>query len=127
MLWLLLIQAMSSRPPACEQPALHECTAGARAADEGPPLTLTMARSVTQGIANGRTIASTEWDCEVQIIGRGKTVKAQHHSDDLHFNLRPGSYVVRLDACFGCAMDVPVTIAKGKATVVEARCHTQGK
>lgn len=127
MLWLLLIQQMSTRPPACAQPALRECSAGARTLEEGPPLTLTMGQSVTQGIANGKTIGETEWDCEVQIIGRGKTIKAQHHSDDLHFNLEPGSYVVRLDSCFGCAMDVPVTIAKRKATVVEARCHTQGK
>ena len=127
MLWLLLIQSMASRPPACEEPSLRTCSADVRLVQDGPPLTVHLGQSVTQGIANGRTIAETEWECEVSVIGRGKVIKAQHHADDLHFNLKPGSYVVRLDACFGCARDVPVTIAKGKPVLVQAGCHTQAK
>ncbi len=127
MLWLLLIQSLAARPDPCPEQALRECRADVRTNDGSPALTLTMSQSVTQGIANGKTFDEPYWDCEVLVIGGGKTRKAQHHADDLKFDLKPGAYVVRLDSCFGCAKDVPVTIAKGKATVVQASCHTQGK
>ena len=127
MLWLLLIEAMSTRPPACKAEGPRECSADVRTIDAGSGLTLTMGQSFTQGIANGKTLGEPEWDCDVLVIGGGKTRKATHHADDLHWALKPGSYVVRLDACFGCAQDVPVTIAKDKTTVLSARCHTQGK
>ena len=127
MLWLLLIQSMSSRPVVCKDEGPRECHADVRTVDSGSGLTVTMAQSITQGIANGKTFGEPYWDCDVLVIGGGKTRKATHHADDLHWSLKPGSYVVRLDACFGCAKDVAVTIAKGKTTVVSAGCHTQGK
>jgi len=127
MLWLLLIQSMAARPDPCPERALHECTARAQSFDGSPPLTVKMSQSVTQGIANGKTFSEPYWDCDVLVIGGGKTRKATHHADDLKFDLKPGRYVVRLDSCFGCAQDVSVTIAKDKATVVQASCHTQGK
>lgn len=127
MLWLLLIESMASRAQPCQQQAPRECSADVRTVDKGSGLTVTMSQSVTQGIANGKTFSEPYWDCDVLVIGGGKTRKTPHHADDLHFDLGPGSYVVRLDSCFGCAKDVPVTIAKGKATVLSAGCHTQGK
>jgi hypothetical protein len=127
MLWLLLIQSMAARPDPCPEQALRECSADARSFEGSPPLTVKLSQSVTQGIANGKTFEEPYWDCDVLVIGGGKTRKLTHHADDLKLELEPGSYVVRLDACFGCAKDVPVTIAKGKATVVQASCHTQGK
>jgi hypothetical protein len=127
MLWLLLIQSMASRPAACPASSLHQCGAAVSTVDKGSGLTVTMSQSMTQGRANGETFTEPYWDCDVLVIGGGKTRKATHHADDLHFALKPGKYVVRLDACFGCAMDVPVTLAKGKASIVQASCHTQGK
>jgi hypothetical protein len=127
MLWLLLIQTMSVRPAACQPQSPHECGAATTTVEKGPALTVAMSRSFTQGIANGETFTDAVWDCEVQVIGRGKTVKAQHHAEDLKLDLKPGRYNVRFDSCFGCALDVPVTIAKDKAVRVEATCHTQGK
>ena len=127
MLWLLLIQSMAARPDPCPEQSLRECRADVRTVDKGAGLTVTMSQSVTQGIANGETFAEPYWDCDVLVIGGGKTRKATHHADDLHFDLKPGRYVVRFDSCFGCAQDVPVTMTKGKAAVVQASCHTQGK
>ena len=127
MLWLLLIQQMAARPPACPTNSLRECSADVRTFDGTPPLTVHLSQSVTQGRANGETLDEVYWDCDVFVIGGGKTVKQTHHKDDLHFTLKPGRYTVRLDSCFGCAKDVPVTIASGKAALVQGRCHTQGK
>ena len=105
MLWLLLIESMSSRPAPCPDQALHECHAGVRTLDTGSGLTVTMSQSPSCSAA----FSEPYWDCDVLVIGGGKTRKATHHADDLHWALKPGSYVVRLDACFGCAKDVPVS------------------
>ncbi|MBV8759832.1 MAG: hypothetical protein JO257_21260 [Deltaproteobacteria bacterium] len=127
MLWLLLIQQLAPRPAPCPEESLRDCGADAQSFDGSPPLTVKLSESVTQGIRNGKTFSETYWDCDVLVIGAARKLTQAHHHDDLTFDLEPGRYLVRLDRCFGCAKDVPVTIANGKATVVQGGCHTQGK
>ena len=113
--------------PACSDLELRECSADVQTRDTGPALTLAMTESATQGIDPGETFDEPYWDCDVYVISPRRVVRATHHRDDLHLDLAPGPYLVRFDACFGCRKDVPITIARGHAVVVNARCHSQGK
>lgn len=113
--------------PACSELELRQCSTDVQTAAGDPALTLALTNTATQGTDPGETFTEPYWDCDVLVVGLGHSMRVTHHRDDVRVALAPGSYIVRLDGCFGCRADVPIAITRDHAVVLRATCHDQGK